>query len=272
VTVAIGSLGLGVALGVALRARPRTTGSAWHAWLATGAAVTAVAVTLAAYGTRSDPVQLTDGASAETLGGTLAYHGETRLANDRKRLAVTLAGRRLEPVVWNDASGVHGLGAGGWLGGPVVVPIGVREQHAPGHPVEWLGTGDTLAIPGGSVRFQGFRIEGRDTIRIFADLTVTRGTRVDHVSPGVIATRHGEEPFSAELAGVGRVAVAGIDADQKRVGLMMPRGSETPVSTTAAFLVRQRPTLPAAWVGAALAIVALAGCLASRRHPEAAAA
>jgi hypothetical protein len=270
VTAALGSLGFGLALGLALRARPRTGRDALHAWLATAAALTAVAVTLAAYGARSDPVELKDGASAETLGGTLVYHGETPMPNGRKRLSVSLAGRRLVAALWNDARGVHGLGAGDWLGGPVVVPIGVREQHAPGHPVEWLKSGDTLAIPGGSVRFDGFRIEGRDTIRIFADLTVTRGTVVDRVSPGVIATRHGEEPFAAELAGVGQVAVAAIDADQKRVGLIMPRARETPVSSTAAFLVRRRPTLIVAWVGAVLAIASLAAAIATRSRTDAA--
>lgn len=270
ITVALGSLGFGLALGLALRARPRTGREAWHAWVATAAALTAVAVTLAAYGARSDPVQLANGTSAETLGGTLVYHGETRMPDGRKRLSVSLAGRRMEAALWDDARGLHGSGAGDWLSGPVVVPIGVHEQHASGHPVEWLKTGDTLAIPGGSMRFQGFRVEGRDTIRIFADLVATRGTSVDRVSPGVIATRHGEEPFAVELAGVGRIAVAGIDADQKRVGLMMPRGREGPVPSTAAFLVRRRPTLIAAWVGAVLAIASLAAAVATRARGEAA--
>lgn len=266
---ALGAFCFGVALAVMVRALPLGGRLPWSALVVTGAALTSVAVTLAVYGARSDPLEIAQGESADALGAHLTYHGEVPVTSGRKRLAVTLRDargeRRLEPVLWHDPDGImHGRGAGGWLTGAVVVPIGLREIRPSGHAVDWVKQGDTLAVPGGSVRFDGFRIEGRDTIRIFADLTVTRGTRVDHVSPGVIASHHGEEPFAAEIADFGRVAVAGIDADQKRVGLVMPHGPAAPVSSTAAFLVRMRPTLPGAWAGVALALLAAVASLRAR--------
>ncbi|MFI5370985.1 MAG: hypothetical protein ACHQ52_05445 [Candidatus Eisenbacteria bacterium] len=267
---ALGAFCCGVALSVAVRATPLGGRLPWSALVVTGAALTAVAVTLTVYGAKSEPLEINQGESADAFGAHVTYHGEVPVTGERKRLAVTLRDgkreRRLEPEFWHDPNGLmHGRGAGDWFAGAVVVPIGLREIRPSGHPVDWLKQGDTLEVPGGSLRFDGFRVEGRDTIRIFADLTVTRGTTIDHISPGVIATHHGEEPFAAAIGGLGQVAVAGIDADQKRVGLVLPPRSAAPVSSTAAFLIRMRPTLPGAWAGVLLALVAALAGLRSRR-------
>ncbi len=258
---ALGALAFGVALGFAIRGFAGGGATPWRALAATGAALAVVAVTLAVYGAKSDPMDVDQGARIDALGVGLVYHGGTALDAAHRRLSVTLEDARgkheLAPELWRESDGtMHGIGAGDWLGGPVVVPIGLRETHASGHDVTWVKKGDTTPVPGGAMRFDGFRIEGRDTIRMYADLTVTRGTVVDRIAPWIVAGAKGHEPYPADIPGFGPVAIAAIDADNKRVGLMMPHGEAKPQTSTAAFLIRTRPTLGGAWAGALLALLA----------------
>jgi len=260
---ALGAFVFGVALALAIRGLGTGGATAWRALAASGAGLVSVAVTLAVYGAKSEPIEIEQGAAADALGVTLAYHGGTAIDASRRRLAVTLKDARgaheLAPELWSGSDGtMHGVGAGDWFGGPVVVPIGLREEQPGGHDVTWIKKGEATEVPGGAMRFDGFRIEGRDTIRMYADLTVTRGKVVDHIAPWIVAGQHGHghEPVAADVPGFGAAAIAAIDADNKRVGLMMPHGAQPPRSSTAAFLIRTRPTLVAAWAGVVLALVA----------------
>lgn len=102
----------------------------------------------------------------------------------------------------------------------------------------------------------GFRFVPGDTIRMYADLDVTTATGTERVSPGVYASSKGEIPFAAQATGFGPIALAGIDADRGRVGLMLPALSDAPVMRTASVDLRMRPALPVAWAGAVLALLA----------------
>jgi hypothetical protein len=71
----------------------------------------------------------------------------------------------------------------------------------------------------------------------------------------VVATKGGQIPFSATARGFGQIAVARFDADNHRVGLMLPAVPGANVRHTLILDLRQRPALPFAWAGAALALV-----------------
>ena len=259
-SVALAGFGATVAL-VGIVRLPRAAGGRLGATLALGMAGIAIASALTFCGARSEIVQVPSGGSVDTLGYSLSYRGRRQVSPRETRLDVTLLrGReRIEthPGLVRDAAGqVSPDPSGGAFSGPIVIAVGVHDARPDPHPIVWLAKGDSIAIAGSVIRFDRFRIQGGDTVRIYADLSVTRGGTTEVVSPGVTATAHGEEPFPTDVAGLGKVMVAGIDADHGRVALLIP-GAAAVGPTVASLSLGLRPALPLAWAGLALSTIAL---------------
>jgi hypothetical protein len=268
--LALAGIALGTFAGVtALVLAARARGHAPLALQAFATAVLAVAGMLSLHGARLGSVSLAEGAALDTLGRRIQFAGVDAPAADRRVLRVVLYGVRdsllLRPELLGSVGrNVQSVADAGLLSGPIVVPIALEERRARPHDLQWVDRTTPLQAGGATIRLAGFRFVPGDTIRMYADLDVTTAAGTRRVSPGVYASATGELPFSATAEGFGPIAVARIDADHGRVGLMLPQLSEGVVSRTAALDLRLRPGLPIAWAGLAFALVAFVFSLAVR--------
>ncbi len=266
--VALGALAAATGLVLAVRAR-----AGGHAPLALQAAATgllAIAGTLTLHGARTGGFTVAEGAAADTLGRRVVFAGAEAPSPTLRVLRVTLYGGGRDSLALRPrlrgAAGttVVPVADARLISGPIVVPVALEERRTRPHDVQWLDRTSPLRSGDASIRLAGFRFVKGDTIRLYADLDVTLPAGVQRVSPGVCATPKGEIPFAAEARGYGPIAVAGIDADHGRVGLMLPRMSEAGLTRVATLDVRLRPALPVAWLGATLALLAFLFGLAAR--------
>jgi hypothetical protein len=269
--ITVGGLALGAALALLPRA-PRPLGAALAQAAAT--ALVAVTVAIALHGARATGIELGEGAPVDTLGLRVSLAGVDATAPDARAVSVDLAGPggavRLQPALrraagedWRSVADARPFG------GPLVLPLKLREQRAHAHEITWIARGDTLRLGDVSVRFTGFRIEQTDSIRMYADLVVDMPGGIRRAAPGVIATPEGQIPFAAEVEGFGRVAVARLDPDHHRAGLVLPQPAAAEKHYVALVDVRQRPALRWAWGSLAVALAAAVAALALR-GPEAA--
>jgi hypothetical protein len=258
--VAIGAFGGGTAIMLAVRA-VRAEGGAAASLQALATCLLVVAGMLSLHGVRARTLKIVEGAAVDTLGQRVAF---TRVDAPRSDLRVlhfvlftasdsALASPELRGPLGRE---VQSVAAGSFFSGPVLVPIALEERRAKAHDITWLAKGTPLQAGNASIVLTGFRFVPGDTIRMYADLDVTTASGTERVSPGVYASSKGETPFAAQARGFGPIALAGIDADHGRVGLMLPTLSDAPVMRTAAIDLRMRPALPVAWAGAALALLA----------------
>jgi hypothetical protein len=260
--LALGAFGVATSVVLAIRARMAPAQPA-TALQVLGTSLLVIAAMLSLHGARTGALDLGEGAAADTLGLHVALV-KVEVPSDRLRVftMVVFDGRdslTLRPRLEGARSGdVRSIADARWLAGPIAVPISLRERRANAHGVRWLDKGQSIDAGNASIRFKGFRIEQTDSIRMFADLEVTTAAGTNIVSPGVVATQHGELPFAAQARGFGPIAVAGIQADAGRVGLMLPQLAGEGVQRIALVDVRLRPALPLAWFGALLALLGFA--------------
>ena len=256
--IALGGFVAASALSLAFRAA-RQPGAAAAMVLALGVGVFVAAGMLSLHGARAGNIAVAEGGAVDTLGQRL-YLARIDAPNSTLRvLHVVLYGGRdslqlrpqLRGAVGKD---VLSVADGGLFSGPIVVPIQLEERRARAHEVQWLDRTAPLHAGNASIALAGFRFVKGDTIRMYADLAVTTPAGRQTVSPGVFATQHGEIPFAAAARGFGQIAVAGIDADRGRVGLILPQLYDKNVERVATVDLRLRPALLFAWAGAALAI------------------
>jgi len=142
------------------------------------------------------------------------------------------------------------------LGGPVLVPLGLREQTTNPRLITWIKKGDTVSAGNARVHFKQYRFVMGSPIRLYADLEVLVDGKTVKVSPGAVADSTGMTPFEVLAEGYGPVAIARVDADRGRVGLMLPSVNVSRVTHTAIFEMRARPGLMLAWVGLCVGLVA----------------
>ena len=265
----LGGLLFGTALALASRRKDdRSTMAA--ATLAVGVAAVVVAALVSIHGGRVSRVAVAERSSVDTLGFQLRYvstsapHDSLRLM----RMALTPAKGAAESltVAVLGRTGPHTTttAGGGTLAGPLVVPIALEELQSNPHGVVWVKKGEEVTTASGTVRFKAFRFEMGKPIKLFADLEVEHGGRTVTASPGMTASDKGEAPLPVTVEGFGPIAVAAIDADNGRVGLMLPSGTTTPnIVRTVLLELRTRPLLPGVWIGGALALVGFLLVLAS---------
>ncbi len=262
--VGLGAFALGTVITTALRA---DRSSRVRAAVAGGAAIVAASVAVALLGARSDEVDLRPGATGAALGYTLALREAKEIAPRGHALVIEVQRasrlREVTPRIGRRVDGRPDLrSAGDWYSGPVVAPVSFRLSRGAAHPTLWLARGDSVRIGDALVRFQRFRMVNGDTIRVLADLSVTRGGETRTLSPGMYATREGSRPFAVDLPGVGPVAVARMDADGGRVALVVPQGPNPPGEPMATVRMQLRPGLPVGWAGMGLVLIAMIAALA----------
>lgn len=257
--IGLGGFVIATAISFAFRAA-RQPGALAAMVFAIGVGVFVAAGMLSLHGARVGSVTLAEGTAVDTLGRRLYLARVDAPTATLRVLHVVLYGQRdslqlnpeLRGAVGKDVLSVADARV---FSGPIVVPIQLEERNARAHEVQWADKTTPLHAGNASISLVGFRFVKGDTIRMYADLDVTTPAGRQRVSPGVFATRHGETPFAAEASGFGPIAVAKIDADNGRVGLMLPQLAEGKLTRVAALDLRLRPALPFAWAGAALALV-----------------
>jgi hypothetical protein len=224
---------------------------------------------LSLHGARTGGVDVAEGGAVDTLGRRLYLARVDSPSGTLRVLHVVVYGKRDSLQLRPELRGAIGkdvlsVADARLFSGPIVVPIQLEERRSRAHEIQWLDRSKPLHAGNASIALTGFRFVKGDTIRMYADLDVTTPAGRQTVSPGVYATSHGETPFAAEARGFGPIAVAGIDADHGRVGIMLPKLSETNVTRVAVIGLRLRPALPLAWAAAAVALLAMAFGLAVR--------
>ena len=262
--MAIAGIALGALAGLtalALAVRTRSQGHAPLALQAFATSLLAVAAMLSLHGARLGAVAIPEGGAVDTLGQRMYFAGVEAPSPELRVLRVTLYrtgdSLAMRPELRGPKrSNVLSVADARLWSGPIVVPISLEERRAKAHDVQWADRTTPLRAGTASIRLAGFRFVKGDTIRMFADLDVTTPAGTERVSPGVFATAHGETPFAVMARGFGPIAIAGIDADHGRVGLILPQLSEANVSRVATLDLRLRPALPVAWGGAILALLA----------------
>ncbi len=259
VGIALGGFVIATAISLAFRAA-RRPGAPAAMLLALGVGVFVAAGMLSLHGARTGAMSVAEGAAVDTLGRRLYLARVDAPSPTLRVLHVVLFGKQdslqLRPQLRGaTGSEVLSVADAGLFSGPIVVPIQLEEHRARAHEVQWLDRTKPLRAGSTSIALVGFRFVKGDSIRMYADLDVTTPAGRQTVSPGVFATQHGEVPFAAEAGGFGPIAVAGIDADHGRVGLILPQLSDGNVTRIATVDLRLRPALPFAWAGAALALL-----------------
>lgn len=208
-------------------------------------------------------IRMNEGMHADTLGAHLTYVRTAAPHDSLRRMRVALGSGGRTDSLWLELRGAadreqHWLAAGGLLSGPVVVPLALAEQAGNPHGVTWMRKGESIESGDARITFEKFRFEMGEPIRLFADLRVEMGGRVYEAHPGAKAHSKGEDPFVDQVPGYGPISVAGIDADNGRVGLILPRMTGSGIVRTLTLALRLRPGLELALAGFAIALVGLA--------------
>jgi cytochrome c-type biogenesis protein CcmF len=237
-----------------------------------GIAVMVLGMVLSGALGKSERVKLPQGRPVPALGYTLVYQGEETDARGRQmlRIQVTRPGFTLDarPKLFASPRGEGvmrepALGRRGelYLSAMETIPAELRSQE----PV-WLEKGHEVVVGDVGYTFIGFRMESGRHVRVLADLAVRRGDRVEHVFPGMDAGPSGTTPFDVELAGMGPIGVARIDADRHRVAVTLPGMTATPATAVVDFSTK--PLIHLVWMGALLGVLgtALAGLRRARER------
>jgi len=278
--LAVAGFGIGTAFAVSLRGS-RSRALALRAGQVLGTSLLVGGSLLSLHGARAERLQLPEGGAVDTLGYHLVFREALAPSPAVRRLRFALSSGRssadLRPelvgtgatLVGTGATGVRSRPDGGLFDGPVLVPVALRELRSNPHPVTWLRKGEPFDTPGGALTFVGFRqTKDASGLRILADIRVKRGDSTETVSPGMIASAGGSQPFAVTARGLGPIALARIDADGGRVAVLLSSQSRAATTKVALVALRLRPGLPLAWVGAALALVTTLFALGGRARPE----
>ncbi|MCC6653135.1 MAG: hypothetical protein IT348_18425 [Candidatus Eisenbacteria bacterium] len=256
----LGGAVLGTAVNMVIRQRGDNAGVS-AALLAGCAALVVISAMLALHGARAQKLALEEGGSLDTLGTRVTFVATEAPHDSLRRMKFALSSSAGVDTVWAELRGRAGAdrgfrAAGTPFGALVLVPVALEERQVNPHGISWIRKGETVGAGDAQVKFVKFRFEMGDTIRLYADLEVTRNGKTQSVSPGAIANSKGEVPFPAEAEGLGPIAIAGVDADNARVGLVLPAPTQARVVRTAVVDLRLRPSVRLAGIGAAIAVLA----------------
>jgi cytochrome c-type biogenesis protein CcmF len=137
-------------------------------------------------------------------------------------------------------------------------PVDVRRPESGADELVWLPQGEPVPAGDASWTFVGFRMQSHEAMQVLADIDVSRDGRTERISPGLRADEQGTRPLPVEVAGLGQVTVGRIDADRKRVGVLLPGAGP---ASQAVLEFSTKPLVNLVWVGALLTLLgaALAG-------------
>ncbi len=229
-----------------------------------GIAIMVLGMVMSASLGRTERLLLEPGAPRQALGYTLTYHGHEDDARGRATLKVLVQARDwsfdARPQLFEMPRGE------GMMRKPAISAW--RELYlspleiTPGDPsraeLVWLTRGRAASVGDAEYTFAGFRMESHEDLRVFADIDVRRQGKTVRVSPAMQADAMGSRSSDVEVPGLGLIAIGRIDADNGRVGLMLPGATAAGVALVE---VSTKPLVNLVWVGALLALIgtALAG-------------
>lgn len=261
--IGLGGLLFGAALALASRRRDDRATIA-IATMSVGVSIVIVAALVSVHGARASRIAITEGSSVDTLGHQLKFVSTTAPHDSLRVMRLVLAPAKgaaeslTVSVLGRTGPKTSTTAGGGAFTGPIVVPMALEELQSNPHGIVWIKKGESMKTAAGSVAFKAFRFQMGDPIKLFADLEVQHAGKTTLVSPGMTASDKGEAPLPATVEGFGPIAVAAVDADNGRVGLLLPSGATTPnIVRTALLELRTRPLLPGVWIGCGLALVGL---------------
>jgi len=137
-----------------------------------------------------------------------------------------------------------------------ISPMDLRGSDDGHEHAVWFEKGQEVEQGGVTYVFNGFHMEQGERLRVTADVTVRAGELTHQVVPAVEVGMQEQTPLDAEIDGVGRIGLRGVDADGGRVALALPSGG-APVSM-ATLEVSTKPWINLVWVGALLALIGTA--------------
>jgi cytochrome c-type biogenesis protein CcmF len=133
-------------------------------------------------------------------------------------------------------------------------PVEFRKDAVGLDELVWLPQGEAVPRGDATWTFVGFRMESHEAMQVLADIDVRRGGETMRISPGMHADQQGTRPMPVAVAGLGEVALGRIDADNKRVGVVMP-GAATGLVV---LEFSTKPMVNLVWVGALLTLLGAA--------------
>jgi cytochrome c-type biogenesis protein CcmF len=228
-----------------------------------GVAVMALGMVVSTALTRSEQVRLPQGAAVRALGYTLTYRGQQsgpRPGEQLLRVRVERGGFRFDasprllPSPMGDgmmrSPAIHGLRD------LYLTPLEVQPGPLTDEDVTWLETGREVEVGGATYRLAGFRTVSQPPFAIYADVDVrTHGGPSVRLSPGVREGSGGSESLPAEVPGLGRLELAGMDRDRGRAALLLPGSAAAPADVVLVDF-STKPLVNLVWIGALLTLVA----------------
>jgi cytochrome c-type biogenesis protein CcmF len=207
---------------------------------------------------KTERLTLRPGVPSEALGYTLTYEGDEPDSRGGHRLKVHVAAPgwsfEARPQLLQMASGEGTMRKPAISGRRELYlsPLEVR-QGTPGlEQLVWLPLGQAVTAGDASWTFVGFRMESHDAMQVFADIDLRRGERTVRISPGLRADARGTHPLPLRIPGLGDISVGRIDADHKRVGMLLPGAA---LSSLVVVEFSTKPLVNLVWVGALLALL-----------------
>lgn len=255
----LAGLTLGQILGL-LHRLTRLGGASGTLVLAAGCALLVGAGMLSLHGARAQEIQIIQGSALDTLGQHFVFKGTEEPQKGSRRLLIAMGpdSTMLRPVMSGASSdSLVSRADAKLLGGPIIVPLALHEmRRKQPHGIAWIKKGETFDAGRARVKFLKYRIEMKDSVRVYADIEVSSDGATELLSPGWTAHDKGEVPFAATSSAMGPISVAGMDADNGRVALMFS-SVEPPAAHVALVDIRLRPALELAWLASLVALVGL---------------
>ena len=209
---------------------------------------------------RTERLTLPAGQTVEALGMKVSFAGRQTDARGAQYLDMHVEGKGLafdaRPRLMDSPRGDGMIRTPAIHGWPELYlsPIDVKATSAEPLPPVWIERGKSIEAGGIAYTFQGYRMEGGDHVRVYADVLVRNGQFETLASPYVNATSSGMQPVAAEVPGAGSLAIARIDADHARVALeVSPPSAAVPVAIVD---FSTKPLVNLVWIGA---LIMLAG-------------
>ncbi len=213
---------------------------------------------------RTERLTLRTGESGQALGYTITYRGDHFDPRGGHQLDVLVSRKgwsfEARPQLLKMPQGEGSMHKPAISGRRELYlsPVDVQRLESDADRIVWLPQGQAVPALGLTWTFVGFRMESHEAMQVLADIDVRRSGPAVRISPGMRADAQGTRALPVEVAGLGQVTVERIDADRKRVGVLLPGAG---AASQAVLEFSTKPLVNLVWVGALITLLgaALAG-------------
>jgi cytochrome c-type biogenesis protein CcmF len=255
---AISGLALGVNASMSARLLKRgwTYGAGYLVHV--GIAVMVLGMVISSVLGKTERLRLLPGRPVSSLGYTLTFQGTSTGARGERTLQVHVERGpwRFEarPVLVKaprDEGLMRKPAIDGWKD-LYLSPLELQPVQSHGEPI-WLAKGQEVTLGQAGVTFTGFRMTSHEDLVVYADLRVRKDGRIVEAAPGVRAAMSGSQPIPVEVPDLGQISLARIDADNKRVAVLLSGGLGA--GPAALVELSTKPMVNLVWIGALLALL-----------------